>query len=906
MKRVDALEIAGVDSDVRYTSVIERTGLPMRHQGPWLVVGETQRVQGWKLHLSSIPEEALPLLERVVPLLVEEKVSFKFARTPALLGSLNEGGFGDLQVGKFLTIYPQSDLQARGLAGRLVGETSGFHGPIIVTDLRLGEVTYTRYGSFRPVIKQNRLGQLYPAIYDEEGKLGYDRYTVPFELPAGVANPFDGAVGTTRTSLLPNGAHPEPSRQLFGPGYLLLDILKAHPKGSVFLALDLRAQSEVGLCVLKQGRQFCLSDSFGRDMRTRLRHQAALSSALSLVLSTPKVGEYFEVNGHGYLPLEYVEAVTLLELAVAARDNCSWNGLTDDHRARSLGYMRELARHLASMHAAGFVHRDLSPTNVMIRDHRELWLMDLELAHAIGDTTPPFGKGTPGYMSPEQELGGEAMPAQDVYGFGCLLVFLLCGCDPRWVVTIRQKELRQRLHALSGGASEDLLEITARCLAKEPSSRPEMSEVCRWLLEEENTPARSRCRVVRHDDAGNREPLDCSQLETVISEGVRGLLADALRDSDTGLWLSPSEDTDLASGASRSFELRRDAHHGVAGVVYSLARLARLGYVDHQTASPHLLSAIQWLLAGSSNRRDNLPGLYFGDAGVAAALFEADVSGFAVDKSAIYSTLASSLDAPIDWLDITHGAAGQGIAAMLCESLLGRPQEVVERFAQHLLETQQKDGSWRVPPGVDGLSGQTLTGFAHGCAGIVYFLVTCTARYGMSHLEPTWRRGAEWLVNRAEKGVSGTWEWPCSDTQADRWKWWCHGSPGIALTFLQLFKLTGNRAFGTIAVDALNVHREDARSTNLSICHGLTGLGEIYLEAASALGDEYWLRRAQAIAATLIALARPSRSGHLTWLVENPYVSTADLMVGTAGILHFLARLHSKDAHLSFPLLVKV
>src|ERR1700752_1524269 len=99
MKRVDALEIAGVDSDVRYRSVIERTGLPMRHQGPWLVVGETQRVQGWKLHLSSIPEEALPLLERVVPLLVEEKVSFKFARTPALLGSLNEGGFGDLQVG---------------------------------------------------------------------------------------------------------------------------------------------------------------------------------------------------------------------------------------------------------------------------------------------------------------------------------------------------------------------------------------------------------------------------------------------------------------------------------------------------------------------------------------------------------------------------------------------------------------------------------------------------------------------------------------------------------------------------------------------------------------------------------------------------------------------------------------
>jgi hypothetical protein len=271
MKRVDALDIVGVDSDVRYTSIVERAGLPTRRQGPWLVVGETGRVQGWKLHLSSIPEEAFPLLERVVPLLVEEEVSFKFARTPALLGSLNEGGFGDLQVGKFLTIYPQSDLQARDLARHLVGETSGFHGPIIVTDLRLGEVTYARYGSFRPVIKRNRLGQLYPAIYDGAGNLGHDRYTVPFELPAGVSNPFAGAMDRIETSPLPDGARPGTSRRLFGPGYLVLDALKAHPKGSVFLAPDLRAQSEVALCVLKQGRQFCLSDSFGRDMRTRRR-----------------------------------------------------------------------------------------------------------------------------------------------------------------------------------------------------------------------------------------------------------------------------------------------------------------------------------------------------------------------------------------------------------------------------------------------------------------------------------------------------------------------------------------------------------------------------------------------------------------------------------------------------------
>ena len=57
---------------------------------------------------------------------------------------------------------------------------------------------------------------------------------------------------------------------------------------------------------------------------------------------------------------------------------------------------------------------------------------------------------------------------------------------------------------------------------------------------------------------------------------------------------------------------------------------------------------------------------------------------------------------------------------------------------------------------------------------------------------------------------------------------------------------------------ALNEHPDEVRYSNLSQCHGLSGLDEIYLEAGRVLGAEVWVDRAARIAATLLELARDS------------------------------------------------
>lgn len=130
--------------------------------------------------------------------------------------------------------------------------------------------------------------------------------------------------------------------------------------------------------------------------------------------------------------------------------------------------------------------------------------------------------------------------------------------------------------------------------------------------------------------------------------------------------------------------------------------------------------------------------------------------------------------------------------------------------------------------------------------------------------------------------------------------------PGIALAFLKLHEKTSSDEYAGTARRALLVHPRDLRYSNLSQCHGLSGLGEVYLEAARVLGDGEWRARAQEIAMVLYHLRRTGRYGGLTWLVEDPAVATADLMVGSAGVVHFFAHLALSEDGFGMPLAPEV
>jgi lantibiotic modifying enzyme len=355
-----------------------------------------------------------------------------------------------------------------------------------------------------------------------------------------------------------------------------------------------------------------------------------------------------------------------------------------------------------------------------------------------------------------------------------------------------------------------------------------------------------------------------------------------------------------------TFESCRDAYRGIAGPLYVLSRLARCGVrvgPDHQ---PALLRAIDRLSVMPLSGSVRLPGLYFGTAGEAVVLTELLLAGLIADNTENRERILGLISPDFDWPDLTHGAAGQGLAALHLAAVLEDPrfQPTADAAATYLCRAQSADGGWVLPPGVDGLSGQSLTGFAHGVAGILYFLAEYAAGTGNSEAYGAVERAVDYLVRRAVVNAeTQADEWPYSDVDSSHWRWWCHGSPGIALALLRLFERFRDNRHADAARRALRQQPVGIRAGNLGQCHGLAGLGEVYLEAARVLKDDGYRRCAWEIAGTILALARKDAAGRFSWLVEGPDAVTADLMVGTSGIFHFMLRLAGRAELLGPPLL---
>ncbi|MBN0048046.1 protein kinase [Streptomyces actuosus] len=144
-----------------------------------------------------------------------------------------------------------------------------------------------------------------------------------------------------------------------------------------------------------------------------------------------------------------------------------------------------VAEALQSVHAAGLIHRDLKPSNVLLAFDGPR-VIDFGIARAM-DATALTGTderlGTPAYMAPEQVSGREATSALDVFALGLVTFFAATGKHAfgegpshalLYRIVAETPDLRD--------CPEQLRELTARCLAKEPAERPTPSqviEVCR-------------------------------------------------------------------------------------------------------------------------------------------------------------------------------------------------------------------------------------------------------------------------------------------------------------------------------------------------------------------------------------------------------------------------------------------
>lgn len=102
--------------------------------------------------------------------------------------------------------------------------------------------------------------------------------------------------------------------------------------------------------------------------------------------------------------------------------------------SRAIDYVRQIAAALGVAHAAGILHRDLKPTNIMFRADGSLALIDFGLAKALRLEAAITGSarifGTPFYMSPEQGYGDDLDGRTDIYSLGVIFYEMLTGRLP--------------------------------------------------------------------------------------------------------------------------------------------------------------------------------------------------------------------------------------------------------------------------------------------------------------------------------------------------------------------------------------------------------------------------------------------------------------------------------------------
>jgi hypothetical protein len=148
----------------------------------------------------------------------------------------------------------------------------------------------------------------------------------------------------------------------------------------------------------------------------------------------------------------------------------------------------EIASALATAHARGLVHRDITPANVMLTGSGAK-IVDFGISAIVGQRDAAADGsllGTPAYLAPERLGGAVVSPATDVYAVGLLLYRALTGRMP-WPAGNTAEALRAHLYADPDpipelpGMPVAVADLCLRCLAKLPSARPTSAEMARAL-----------------------------------------------------------------------------------------------------------------------------------------------------------------------------------------------------------------------------------------------------------------------------------------------------------------------------------------------------------------------------------------------------------------------------------------
>ncbi|WKX13864.1 class III lanthionine synthetase LanKC [Streptomyces sp. NL15-2K] len=655
-------------------------------------------VQGWKIHVSSTPENAIETLKKVADHCFKYTLHFKFLPHSLVMQARSAKYAPREASGKFITVYTRSPAELRRTLEDLDQEIGGWPGPYILSDLRWNEgPLYIRYGAFILRFAHVDDGTQIPAIERPDGVLVADHREPRFVLPEWVEVP-DFLAETVRPRM--SGERPPEFP------YDVLGVLHFSNGGGVYRARRLRDGTEV---VLKEGRPYAGLDRTGEDATARLRTEYAVLSDLQGLPGIPQVFDYHTLGGHEFLAMEHVYGQSLQSWVAQNYLFLSGTGdgnETQEYRDSVDVIMDQLEQAVRNVHERGYVFNDLHPGNVMIDEDLNISLIDFEAVRRQSDAGPrPLG--VPGFVAPDSLRGFQA----DRYSLNairlCLyfpLISLLALCPAKAAMFI--DTARDRLEL-----DEDVVTELRRSLAA-PG------------------PAQSGLRPAHPELAFTTAAGPWHLQERALQASIRRTA-------------TPDREDRLFPGDINQF------FHGGGGIAFGAA-----GVIDalHTAGVTELDPYVDWLEHDILTSRVPRLGLYDGAAGICRVLHR---MGRADTAFGIYDKVAEE-SAGLSGTKLFDGLSGIGLTSLDFYRRSAEP-----RFLDHAVRAaavvEEAVDSGRFAVGAGSLSADSLLrdrngnavenfwgGLLYGWSGLALFMIRVYEVTG----EERWRRAAVAALHR--------------------------------------------------------------------------------------------------------------------------------------------------------------
>jgi eukaryotic-like serine/threonine-protein kinase len=326
----------------------------------------------------------------------------------------------------------------------------------------------------------------------------------------------------------------------------------------------------------------------------------------------PGVVTVYDAGADGptrFIVMEFVPGKSLADILKEERP-------LDPERAANIA--AQVADALSAAHAAGIIHRDIKPGNIMVEPSGSVKVLDFGIARAVDGhslTQTATVLGTSAYMSPEQALGQPVDARSDIYSLGCVLYEMLTG-QPPFVADVAAAVMHQHVRVAPKPAIErnpaipaSLNTLVMEMLAKQPKDRPQTAAEVRdrivaAISQDPQADALTTLAMAAAAPTAATVPIEATHIPPAAESSAPGPRAQTPtaprrrearqppptepppRKSRTGLWALIAVIAALLLGGGAALALRGGSHNSTSSTSSSHSTPAISHATTHSTTPP--------------------------------------------------------------------------------------------------------------------------------------------------------------------------------------------------------------------------------------------------------------------------------------------------------------------------------